>query len=104
MMNLTKKANGSTENTTEERNETVDIIESALESAMEESTREVEATQVEQPTRAYRLLINADWDFASTVEDDRAMLQEVYTMIAQRRRWLTSLNLSPLVTSEVQRT
>jgi len=93
MMNLTKKANGSNENTTEERNETVDIIESALESAMEESTRQVEATQVEQPTRAYRLLINADWDFASTVEDDRAMLQEVYTMIAERSEMVDELEL-----------
>ena len=38
-------------------------------------------------------LINADWDFASTVEDDRAMLQEVYTMIAQRSEMVDELEL-----------
>ena len=92
-MNLNKKVTGSNENTTDERKETVDIIESALASATKETTQKGETTQVAEATRAYRLLINADWDFTSTVEDDRAMLQEVYTMIAERSEMVDELEL-----------
>jgi len=85
MFNLkTDEVTGSNENTTDERIETVDIIESAFQGATNENTQAIEEALSEPTDRPFRLLINADWDFATTAEDDMNLLKEAKRMLSER--------------------
>jgi hypothetical protein len=87
MFNLNSKVDQSNENTTEERKDTVDFIESAFQSATKENTQAV-TEALEDPTdRPFRLLINADWDFGAddaAGEVDLKMLRESSRMLIER--------------------
>ena len=87
MFNLNTKADGSIANPTEERKDTVDIIESAFQGATTQNTQAVEEALAEPTDRPFRLLIAADWDFGSNDESgqlDLNLLKESYRMLNER--------------------